>query len=103
MTFQSYPWYWRLWQKLTQWLQPTSSHQQLTTPALFRVPGASEVPSGRKVSAMQWSLNDHSFSTTDHNHGILRVEVELITDPLENLPTEDPNLRITHFPSNRLH
>lgn len=110
MTFQSHPWYWRLWRKLAQWLQPISSHQQLTTPALFRAPGASEVPSGRKVSAMQWSLNDYSSSATDHNHGIVRVEVELITDPLESLPVhlgavdlEDPNLRITHFPSNRLH
>lgn len=110
MTFQSRPWYSRLWQKLAQWLQPASSRRQLTTAALFHAPSASEMPSGRKLSAMQWSLNDNSSSTTDHNHGIVRVEVELITDPLEKLPVhlgavdlEDPNIRITHFPSNRLH
>ncbi len=74
-------------------------------------PDLSAQESSDKKSNKKWVIAE----TTDldnQNKNVMMVEVEYFNDPDADLPLkthnytidgEDPNLRITHYPSNRLH
>lgn len=101
MTVQSHTWFWRFWRNIARWFARGPSHPHLTVPALYSVPSGVLEPIARTVSVTQWQLNDSSSTAADHNTGRVRVEVELISEPLPK--REDPTRRITHYPSERLH